>query len=30
MSVGVMKDQEVKLRDLHISDTLGYVGDWNT
>jgi hypothetical protein len=30
MSVGVMKDQKVKLRDLHTSHTLGYTGDWNT
>jgi hypothetical protein len=30
MSVGVMKDQKVKMRDLHDSNTLGYVGDWNT
>jgi hypothetical protein len=30
MSVGVMKDQKVKLRDLHVSYTLGCVGDWNT
>ena len=30
MSVGVMKDQKVKLRDLHASHTLGYTGDWNT
>jgi hypothetical protein len=26
MSVGVMRDQTIKLRDLHVSDTLG----WNT
>jgi hypothetical protein len=30
MSVGVMKDQKVKMRDLHTSHTLGSVGDWNT
>ncbi len=33
MSVGVMKDhkdQKIKLRDLHVSNTLGYVGDRNT
>jgi hypothetical protein len=29
MSVGVMKDQKVKLRDLHTSHTLGGEGDWN-
>ncbi len=28
MSIGVMKDLEVKLRDLHDSHTLGYSGDW--
>jgi hypothetical protein len=26
MSIGVMKDYKVKLRDLHVSHTLGYVG----
>jgi hypothetical protein len=30
MSIGVMKDEKVKLRDLHTSYTLGGVGDWNT
>jgi hypothetical protein len=30
MSVGVMKGYKLKLRDLHDSDTLGCVGDWNT
>jgi hypothetical protein len=30
MSVGVMKDQKIKLRDLHVSHTLGCVGNWNT
>ena len=29
MSVRVMKDQKVKLRDLHTSHTLGGEGDWN-
>ena len=29
MSVGVMKDQKVKLRDLHTPHTLGGEGDWN-
>ena len=28
--VGVMKDYELKLRDLHDSHTLGCSGDWNT
>jgi hypothetical protein len=27
MSVGVMKDQKLKLRDLHVSYTLGCSGD---
>jgi hypothetical protein len=26
MSIGVMKDYKVKLRDLHVSHTLGCVG----
>jgi hypothetical protein len=30
MSIGVTKDEKVKLRDLHVSHTLGSVGDWNT
>ena len=30
MSVGVMKDQKINMRDLHVSDTLGSVGEWNT
>jgi hypothetical protein len=30
MSVGVMRDEKLKLKDLHVSDTLGCVGDWNT
>jgi hypothetical protein len=30
MSVGLMKDYNLKLRDLHVSYTLCYVGDWNT
>ena len=32
MSVGVtsVRDEKVKLRDLHSSDALGCVGDWNT
>ena len=30
MSVGTMKDLKLKLRDLHVSHTLGCVGDWNT
>ena len=30
MSVGVMKDEKVKLRDLHAWHTLGCAGDWNT
>jgi hypothetical protein len=29
MSVCVMKDKELKLRDLHASHTLCCVGDWN-
>jgi hypothetical protein len=29
MSVGGMKDEGLKLRDLHTSYTLGSVGDWN-
>ncbi len=30
MIVGVMKDLNLKLRDLHESFTLGCPGDWNT
>jgi hypothetical protein len=30
MSVRVMKDYKIKMRDLHVSHTLGCVGDWNT
>jgi hypothetical protein len=34
MSVGVMKDQKLNLRNVHSSHTLGYSGtqsgDWNT
>jgi hypothetical protein len=30
MSVGVMKDDKLKLRDLHVSYTLCCEGDWNT
>ncbi len=33
MSVGVMKDYEVNLRDVHVTHTLGLSGlrgDWNT
>jgi hypothetical protein len=30
MSVSVMKDEEIKMRDLHVSNTLGCEGDWNT
>jgi hypothetical protein len=30
MSVGVMKDDKLKLRDVDTSDTLCCVGDWNT
>jgi hypothetical protein len=30
MSVGVMKDYKLKLRNLHPSYTLGCEGDWNT
>jgi hypothetical protein len=30
MSVGVMKDERVKLRNLRVSYTLGYSGNWNT
>ena len=30
MSVGVMKDYKLKLRDLYVSHTLGGTGDWNT
>ena len=30
MSVGVMKDKKLKLRDLHDSHTLGCTRDWNT
>jgi hypothetical protein len=27
---GVMKDWYLKVRDLHVSDTLGWTGNWNT
>jgi hypothetical protein len=30
MSVGVMKDSKLKIRDLHVEYTPGYSGDWNT
>ncbi len=30
MSVGVMKDYNLKPKDLHGSLTLGDTGDWNT
>jgi hypothetical protein len=30
MSVGVMKDVKVKMRNLLVSDTLGCSGNWNT
>ena len=30
MSVDVMKDYNLKLRDLYSSHTLGFAGDWNT
>ena len=30
MSVGVMRDSKLDLRDLHVSDTPGSTGDWNT
>jgi hypothetical protein len=30
VGVGGMKDYKVKLMDLHVSDTLGSVGNWNT
>ena len=30
MSVSVMKDEKLKVRDLHVSHTLGFTGDWNT
>jgi hypothetical protein len=30
MSVGVMKDSNLKVRDLHHSHTLGSTGDGNT
>jgi hypothetical protein len=30
MSVGVMKDYKLKLRDLRVSDTLGWSWNWNT
>jgi hypothetical protein len=30
MSVGVMKDSTLKLKDLYASHTLGCAGDWNT
>jgi hypothetical protein len=30
MSVGVMKDYKLKLRNLHTSYTLGWSWNWNT
>ncbi len=30
MSVDTMKDYKVKLRNLHVSDALGWSGNWNT
>jgi hypothetical protein len=30
MSVGVMKDYKLKLKNLHVSYTLGFSGDWNS
>jgi hypothetical protein len=30
MSVGVMKDYKLKLRDLRVSHTLGWSWNWNT
>jgi hypothetical protein len=30
MSVGVTKDEKVKLRNLHVSRTLGGSENWNT
>ena len=30
MSVGVIRDEKIKLRDLHVSHTLGFSGDWDT
>jgi hypothetical protein len=30
MIFGVMKDEKLKLRDPHVSYTLGCPGDWNT
>ncbi len=27
MSVGVMKNQNLKVRNLHVSDTLGLIGE---
>jgi len=30
MSVGVMRDEKLKLRGLYDSHTLGCAGDWNT
>jgi hypothetical protein len=30
MSIGVIKDYKIKVRDLHTSDTLGYVRDWKS
>jgi hypothetical protein len=29
MIVGVMKDEKLEVRDLHVSHTLGDAGDWN-
>ncbi len=30
MSIGVMKDQKLKMRNLHVSQTLGWSWNWNT
>jgi hypothetical protein len=30
MIVGTMKDSKLMMRGLHVSNTLGYSGDWNT
>jgi hypothetical protein len=30
MCVGVLKDKNLKLRELHVSDTMGDARDWNT
>ena len=29
VSIGVMKDSKINLRDLHVSHTLGCTRDWN-